>query len=104
MPEAARPAGSPASSARAGAANPEFTTGYTNYVLGILFLVYVMNFVDRQILSILVEPIKASLGASDTQMGFLTGFAFAIFYTTFGIPLARWACLLYTSPSPRDRG
>ena len=50
-----------------------------------------MNFVDRQILSILVEPIKASLGASDTQMGFLTGFAFAIFYTTFGIPLARWA-------------
>ena len=91
MLEAARPAGSPASSARAGAANPEFTTGYTNYVLGILFLVYVMNFVDRQILSILVEPIKASLDASDTQMGFLTGFAFAIFYTTFGIPLARWA-------------
>lgn len=90
MPEDERPVGSPR-----GPSGPvetsEFDARYSNYVLGVLFLVYVMNFVDRQILSILVEPIKASLGASDTQMGFLTGFAFAIFYTTFGIPLARWA-------------
>jgi MFS family permease len=65
--------------------------GYSRYVLGILFLVYVINFVDRQILSILLDPIKEDLGASDTQMGFLTGFAFALFYTGFGIPIARWA-------------
>ncbi|MCR9093024.1 MAG: MFS transporter [bacterium] len=90
MPEDARSAGSPRPS-DAPDAPEEFDSRYSNYVLGILFLVYVMNFVDRQILSILVEPIKKSLGATDTQMGFLTGFAFAIFYTTFGIPLARWA-------------
>lgn len=65
--------------------------GYARYVLGVLFLVYVVNFIDRQILSILLDPIKQDLGASDTAMGFLTGFAFAIFYTTFGIPIARWA-------------
>jgi MFS family permease len=65
--------------------------GYARYVLGILFLVYVVNFIDRQILSILLDPIKEELGASDTQMGFLTGIAFALFYTGFGIPIARWA-------------
>jgi predicted MFS family arabinose efflux permease len=64
---------------------------YSNYVLGVLFVVYVFNFIDRQILSILIDPIKAELGASDTQMGFLTGFAFAVFYTVAGIPIARWA-------------
>ncbi len=61
-------------------------TTYSNYVLFVLFVVYVFNFVDRQILSILIDPIKADLGASDTQMGFLTGFAFAVFYTVAGIP------------------
>lgn len=64
---------------------------YSNYVLGLLFVVYVFNFVDRQILAILLEPIRRDLGASDSQMGFLTGFAFAVFYTTAGIPIARFA-------------
>lgn len=64
---------------------------YANYVLGLLFVVYVFNFIDRQILSILLEAIKADLGASDTQMGILSGLAFALFYTTAGIPIARWA-------------
>jgi MFS family permease len=67
------------------------SAAYSNYVLFVLFLVYVFNFIDRQILSILIDPIKAELGASDTQMGFLTGFAFAVFYTVAGIPIARWA-------------
>ncbi len=67
--------------------------GYANYVLGVLFLVYVFNFVDRQILAILLEDIKAELGVSDTAMGFLTGMAFALFYTVAGIPIARWADL-----------
>jgi MFS family permease len=72
-------------------AGREITPGYANYVLGVLFVVYVFNFVDRQILSILLQSIKEDLGASDTQLGFLTGTAFAIFYTFAGIPLARWA-------------
>ena len=67
------------------------SSGYANYVLAILFLAYVINFVDRQILSILLEPIKQELEVSDSLMGFLTGTAFAIFYATAGIPIARWA-------------
>jgi len=64
---------------------------YPYYVLAILFLVYMINFFDRYLLSILIEPIKEELGVSDSAIGFLTGFAFAIFYTTAGIPIARWA-------------
>lgn len=60
-------------------------------VLAILWIVYVFNFVDRNILSILLEPIKQDLGVSDTAMGFLTGFAFAVFYAFAGIPIARLA-------------
>lgn len=62
-----------------------------NYVLGVLFLCYVFNWVDRNVLAILLVPIKAELGVSDTAMGFLTGLAFALFYTVLGIPIARWA-------------
>ncbi len=64
---------------------------YSSYVLALLFLVYVFNFVDRQVLSILLDPIKQELGVSDTFMGFLTGFAFVAFYTFAGIPIARYA-------------
>jgi len=67
------------------------TARYSNYVLGVLFVVYIFNFVDRQVLSILLPAIKAELGVSDTAMGFLTGFAFVIFYTLAGIPIARLA-------------
>lgn len=62
-----------------------------NYVLGILVVVYVFNFIDRQILAILQESIKADLLLSDTQLGFLGGIAFAIFYATLGMPIARIA-------------
>ena len=72
-------------------AAPAASEAYSRYVLGVLFLVYVFNFIDRQILSILIDPIKEELGVSDTAMGFLTGFAFAIFYTVAGIPIARLA-------------
>jgi predicted MFS family arabinose efflux permease len=51
----------------------------------------VVNFVDRQVFSILIEPIKADIDLSDTQLGFLGGVAFAFFYTFAGIPIARWA-------------
>jgi MFS family permease len=66
---------------------------YANYVLAVLFLAYVINFVDRQIVSILAEPIKQALGVSDSWIGFLGGPAFAIFYATLGIPIARLADL-----------
>jgi MFS family permease len=64
---------------------------YSWYVLGILVLVYVLNFVDRQILSILANDIKADLDLSDADLGFLYGTAFAVFYALFGIPLGRLA-------------
>jgi predicted MFS family arabinose efflux permease len=57
----------------------------------LLTVVYTFNFIDRQLLSILQESIKADLLLSDTQLGLLTGFAFALFYVTAGIPIARWA-------------
>jgi len=64
---------------------------YPRYVLAVLVVVYVLNFLDRQILSILNEHIKADLGLTDAQMGFLFGTAFAVFYALFGIPLGRLA-------------
>ncbi|MEO8605139.1 MAG: MFS transporter, partial [bacterium] len=64
---------------------------YARYVLGLLVVVYVLNFLDRQILSILAERIKADLGLTDAQIGFLYGTAFAVFYALFGIPLGRLA-------------
>jgi sugar phosphate permease len=65
--------------------------GSPHTALGVLVLVYVLNFVDRQILSILNEEIKRDLGLDDAQMGFLYGTAFAVFYAVFGIPLGRLA-------------
>ena len=65
--------------------------GYARYVLAVLTLTYTCSYIDRYILSVLVEPIKAELGVSDTQMGFLGGLAFALLYTLAGIPIARWA-------------
>lgn len=64
---------------------------YLKYVLGILFAGYVLNFTDRQILAILLQSIKEEFLLSDTQLGMLGGLAFAVFYTTLGIPIARLA-------------
>jgi len=64
---------------------------YRNYVLMMLTMVYVFNFIDRQVLVILQESIKKDLQLSDTQLGLLSGFTFAIFYVTLGIPIARFA-------------
>ena len=61
------------------------------YVLAILFLVYVFNYIDRSILNILAEPIKRDLGLYDWQIGLMGGLAFALFYTFVGIPIARLA-------------
>jgi len=64
---------------------------YRRYALGLLLVVYVFNFIDRQILSILLQPIKEEFLLSDTQLGLLSGIAFALFYSTLGIPIARYA-------------
>jgi MFS family permease len=71
--------------------NPYKSKRASYYALGILTLVYGVNFIDRQLLSILQESIKADLMLSDAQLGLLTGFAFAVFYVTAGLPIASWA-------------
>lgn len=63
------------------------------YVVGVLTLAYISSFIDRQILSLLVEPIKRDLQISDTQISLLMGLSFGIFYTILGIPIARLADL-----------
>lgn len=64
---------------------------YRSYVLILLTMVYAVNFIDRQLLTILQESIKADLQLSDLQLGLLTGFVFAVFYVVAGIPIARLA-------------
>ncbi|MCX2976615.1 spinster family MFS transporter [Candidatus Marimicrobium litorale] len=71
--------------------NPYQSAATRRYALVLLTVVYAFNFIDRQLLAILQESIKADLGLSDGQLGLLAGFAFAIFYVTAGIPIARWA-------------
>lgn len=64
---------------------------YRWYVLGVLMLIYAMNFIDRQIITILAPYLKADLRLTDAQIGLLYGTAFAMFYALFGIPLAKLA-------------
>ena len=71
--------------------NPYASPSARKYALVVLTLVYTFNFIDRQLLSILQESIKVDLSLSDSQLGLLTGFAFAMFYVTAGIPIARFA-------------
>ena len=72
--------------------NPPAVGGaYAHYVLLVLVVVSIFNFVDRNILAILSQDIQADLGISDADMGFLYGTVFALFYAIFGIPLARFA-------------
>ncbi|MEM6625955.1 MAG: MFS transporter [Pseudomonadota bacterium] len=67
---------------------------YANYALRLLFVVMILNFLDRQIIAVLAEPVKRDLGLSDTQVGLMSGLSFSIFYTTLGLPIAalsdRW--------------
>jgi MFS family permease len=67
------------------------SSGYRAYVLFILVVVYTFNFIDRVIVGILAQPIKVDLGLTDTQLGWMGGPAFAVFYTFLGIPIARLA-------------
>lgn len=64
------------------------TPAYRRYALFMLVVIYTSAFVDRQIMGVLLEPVRLDLGLSDTQMGFMTGLAFALFYATLGMPIA----------------
>jgi predicted MFS family arabinose efflux permease len=64
---------------------------YKNYLLVILLVIYAFNWQDRLALGMVLQNIKVELSLSDTQLGVLTGIAFALFYSLMGIPLARWA-------------
>ena len=71
--------------------SPPPVTWRTHLTLALLALVYIFSFIDRQVLSILLEPIKQEFGASDTQMGLLTGLAFGLIYALLAIPVGRLA-------------
>ena len=73
--------------------NESHTPPYTRYVLGLLTAVYVVNYVDRNLLAILLQSIKEDLQLSDSELGLLSGTAFGIFYATLGVPIARLADL-----------
>jgi MFS family permease len=67
------------------------TRGYRSYVLVALTFIYILNFIDRGLLSVVAPAMKPELGISDTAFGLLTGFGFALLYTVVGIPLAQFA-------------
>ena len=67
--------------------DPDYSATYKRFVLTMLTIVYAFNFIDRQILVILQESIKADIGFSDAQLGLLSGFSFALVYVTAGIPI-----------------
>jgi MFS transporter, Spinster family, sphingosine-1-phosphate transporter len=64
---------------------------YKRYLLGLLAVILAFNYADRLALGILAQDIKDDLDLTDTQLGFLSGFAFALFYSVMGLPIARWA-------------
>lgn len=77
------------SSSAAARTTQRSVTWRTHYALLMLALIYIFNYIDRLLVSILIEPIKLEFGVSDTLIGLLSGVAFALFYTVFGLPLGR---------------
>ena len=69
--------------------NQSPVTWRTHYALFVLAIIYVFNYIDRQLMAILIEPVKLEFGISDTDIGLLSGVTFAVFYTMFGFPLGR---------------
>ena len=68
--------------------SPPGSPAYRRYVMGLLLAIYIVNFVDRQVVNILAEPIKHDLGLADWQLGLMGGLAFAVLYTILGLPIA----------------
>ncbi|HEX7854635.1 MAG TPA: MFS transporter [Sphingobium sp.] len=74
-----------------GVTGPSVSIAARRYALALLFCAYVLNYIDRQVVAILQDPIKVDLGLSDTQLGMITGLSFALFYAVLGLPIARIA-------------
>jgi len=91
MTELAVDAAKPPSVGALPAAATPLPPAHARYALVLLLCVYTVNFLDRQVVTILAEPIKNDLGLADWQIGMMSGFAFAIFYSVLGIPIARAA-------------
>ena len=72
-------------------ANNKSSEGYAWFVVIVLSLASIVSYIDRQVINLLVEPIKLSLSVSDTQISLLQGFSFAIFYAVLALPIARLA-------------
>ena len=71
--------------------SPRVPAVRSHYTLGLLLVIFISGHIDRNILNVFIEPIKAEFGVSDLVMGLLTGLAFGLFYTLAGIPIARAA-------------
>lgn len=74
-----------------GRSDPADSPGYGYYVVGVLMLAYMFSFIDRTLLSLVIDPVREDLDLSETQVSLLAGFAFAAFYTVLGLPFGRWA-------------
>ncbi len=74
-----------------GAANEEKATPQAYYALGVLLAAYILSFIDRNVMAVLIGPIRQDLAISDFQYSLLHGFAFSMFYIVLGIPIARLA-------------
>ena len=70
---------------------PELSAAYRRYAMFLLLLICIINYLDRQVVYILGEPIKTELGLADWQLGLLSGLAFGLLYTFLGLPIARLA-------------
>ena len=81
----------PESSLQTGTDTQRPSPAYAWYAVSLCLLAYILSFVDRQIITLLIQPIQADLDLSDTQFSLLGGLAFAIFYALMGLPIARWA-------------
>jgi MFS family permease len=82
------PANDSTDAAPSGAATVPHRPVYSWYVVGVLTLAYILSFIDRQIITLMIGPIKQDLGLTDTQMSYLIGLSFALFYTVFGFLIA----------------
>jgi MFS family permease len=91
MTEAVNPGIGPAATPAAAPEVMPYSKSYTRYAMFLLLGIYIVNFLDRQVINILAEPIKNDLGLADWQLGLMSGLAFAVFYTFLGIPIARMA-------------
>src|SRR5688572_31609060 len=67
------------------------SSNYKRYLLLVLLVILAFNYVDRMAFGLVLQDIKTDFDLSDTQLGLLTGIAFALFYSLMGIPIARWA-------------